>query len=511
MSAPATLTFFARHESRLAWRDWLAMMTAGGRWRTRTAAVAGVAFIAAMHLMALAMVGRFAWMGLDVGKRPLMVITGIVLMSFLLLVSQAMESATRAFYARGDLDLILSSPAAARRVFVVRIATLALSLVAMAMLLAAPFINVLAGRGGGHWLAAYGMVVAMGAAATALALALVIALFRSVGPKRARLSAQVVAAVIGATAVIALQTGAILSGGTISRFAFLSSNALLALAPDVDSAFWWPARAVLGDPLALAVVLAASLTLLAVSVAVFSPRFADHAMAAAGIANARTHAQQRASEFRQRSAQRTLRRKEWMLLARDPWLLSQTLMQLFYLVPPALLLWRNFADGDGGGLTLIVPVLVMAAGQLAGGLAWLAISGEDAPDLVATAPITAGEIISAKVEAVMGVVALVFAPLLAAMALMSPFHALVSAIGIAVAAASSTLIQFWFRAQAKRSHFRRRQTASRLATFAEAFSSITWAAAAALAAAGTPLAVPIVLIAVGILAGTRLLSPQNRS
>ena len=61
--------------------------------------------------------------------------------------------------------------------------------------------------------------------------------------------------------------------------------------------------------------------------------------------------------------------------------MSQTLMQLLYLVPPALLLWRSFADG-AGSLVVLVPVLVMAAGQLAGGLAWLAISGEDAPDLV---------------------------------------------------------------------------------------------------------------------------------
>ena len=54
---------------------------------------------------------------------------------------------------------------------------------------------------------------------------------------------------------------------------------------------------------------------------------------------------------------------------------------------------------------LLVPVLVMAAGQLAGGLAWLAISGEDAPDLVATAPIPASFIIRAKIEAVIGSVA----------------------------------------------------------------------------------------------------------
>ena len=40
MSHPGTLVWFARHESRLAWRDWLAMMTAGRRRRVRTVAIA---------------------------------------------------------------------------------------------------------------------------------------------------------------------------------------------------------------------------------------------------------------------------------------------------------------------------------------------------------------------------------------------------------------------------------------------------------------------------------------
>src|SRR5258708_3346062 len=81
--------------------------------------------------------------------------------------------------------------------------------------------------------------------------------------------------------------------------------------------------------------------------------------------------------------QRALGRKEFVLLRRDPWLVSQTLMQLLYLLPPALLLWRSFADSSLA-IVLITPVIVMAAGQLAGGLAWLTISGEDAVDLVAT-------------------------------------------------------------------------------------------------------------------------------
>jgi ABC-2 type transport system permease protein len=127
---------------------------------------------------------------------------------------------------------------------------------------------------------------------------------------------------------------------------------------------------------------------------------------------------------------------------------------------------------------------------------------------VATAPITARRIILAKIEAVMGTVALVFAPLIGALALASPVAALVASGGVLIAAAASTQIQLCFRVQARRSQFRRRQTSSRIATFAEAFSSIAWAATAALAAAGTWFALFPAVIAIGILGGVRLISPK---
>jgi ABC-2 type transport system permease protein len=504
VSQPGTLTWFAHHESRLAWRDWLAMMTAGRRRSLKTVAVALIVFAAFMHLLAYSMVGRFADADNTTDKVSLVVITSSLFLFWSLMASQAMESVTRAFYARSDLDLILTSPAAARKVFAVRIATMAFSIVLMAVLLASPFINVLVARGGLHWLATYGVVAALGFAAAAFSVALTIALFRTIGPSRTRLVAQIVAAVIGAAFVIGLQVGAILSYGTLSRVDILRSDAFVALAPDVGSLLYWPARAMLGDPTALAGVLMVGLMLLGAAVLMFSPRFGDHAIAAAGVSQ--TVTRHWSAGFRAASPGRALRRKEWMLLIRDPWLMSQTLMQILYLLPPALLLWRSF--GEGGALLVLVPVLVMAAGQLAGGLAWLAISGEDAPDLVATAPVAAHRIVRAKVEAVMGAVAIVFAPFAAALVLLSPFHALVSAAGILIAAASATQIQLWFRNQAKRSHFRRRQISSRMATFAEAFSSITWAATAALAAAGSLLAIFTALIALGTLFGARVISPR---
>jgi ABC-2 type transport system permease protein len=118
-----------------------------------------------------------------------------------------------------------------------------------------------------------------------------------------------------------------------------------------------------------------------------------------------------------------LRRKEWTLLLRDPWLMSQTLMQLLYLLPAAFLLWRNFYGGDGGASALLVPILIVAAGQLGGGLAWLAVSGEDAPELIASAPVPPARVLRAKTEAVLGAIAVIFGPLVVMLGVAAPFAA----------------------------------------------------------------------------------------
>jgi ABC-2 type transport system permease protein len=484
------------------------MMTAGRRERLRRVAIAIVAFVIFMHIVAYGMVGRYADAVPD--KHTLVAITATVLLSWLLMVSQAMESMTRAFYARSDLDLILASPVAANRLFAVRIATIALMMAMMAVPLAAPFIDVLAVRGGLRWLGAYGLIVAMGAAAAALAVGLTVALFRIIGAKRTRFVAQIAAAVIGAAFVIGLQVAAILSYGTISRIAVLQSDAALALAPGPGSIVWWPARAALGDGVALVGVLAVSFLLLGAVIALVSPRFGEYAVAAAGAGGSHVSYARQPAAFRKTTARRALRRKEWTLLRRDPWLVSQSLMQMLYLIPPAVLLWRSF-NGSNAAYMLLVPVLVMAAGQLSGGLAWLTISGEDAPDLVATAPVPANFIVRAKIQAVLGIIAVVFAPLVAALAFASPWHALIASGGIAIATTAATAIQLWFRTQAKRSQFRRRQVSSRVATFTEAFSSIGWAATATVAAASFWLAIVPGLIALAVFGGAWLMSPRPQA
>ena len=157
-------------------------------------------------------------------------------------------------------------------------------------------------------------------------------------------------------------------------------------------------------------------------------------------------------------------------------------MQILYLVPPALLLWINYGQ-SAGAYVVVVPVLVMAAGQLAGGLAWLAISGEDAHDLVVTAPVIAARrAASPRSRPSRTVVLVVLAPIIVLMLFASLELAATTAVFAALSSGSATAIQLWFRVPMRRAMFRRRQVASRVATISEALSSIFWAGTAVLVA-----------------------------
>jgi ABC-2 type transport system permease protein len=509
---PGGVAWFARHEMRLAWRDWVWLLSGGHRrhWGWGTAGLAVVVVL--MHGLAFGVLPHSVDWTAPPDRHTLVVIAGTLLLYGSLMLSQAMESVTRAFYARGDLDLILSSPAPPSRLFAVRIGAMAASVMGMSLVLAAPAIDVLAWRGGVHWLAAYGVMAALAMAAVAVSAVATVLLFAAIGPKRTRLVAQVLAAIVGAGFVICVQFLAILSVGTMSRFDLLRSNVVMDHAPTPGSVVWLPANAAAGNWPDLAVVAVIAVLLLGGAVRFSAPRFGALAQATATVSEGRSRrsaaASRRPSGFRATSPAQALRRKEWVLLLRDPWLISQSLMQLLYLLPPFFMLWQSFY-GEHHGARLLVPVLIMAAGQLAGGLTWLAVSGEDAPDLVGSAPVTTARIWRAKAEAVAGALGLVFGPAIVALAVVELRLGVVALCGIVTAAASASLIQFWFRAQVKRSLFRRRHVSSRVATFAEAFSSIIWSGTGAIALANPWLALFPGGAALVVLAGAWTISPRR--
>ena len=469
--APATMPWFAAHEWRLMWRDGIAMMTGGHPTRRIVLAIIVVLAALLLHVMANAILAPWIANGIVADKPTLVLVSGTVFLFWTVMLSQSLESVTRVYYARSDLDLILSSPASSRQLFAVRTGITALTTLLLACLLASPVVNVLVLHDGPRWLTAYLALAALSALATAISVLITLGLFRIAGPRRTRFIAQIIAAVVGAGFVIGIQAVAILHFGNMSRFALFAEPEFIGWMPGTASLAWAPAKAAFGDWTALATVAIIGFGTLAATIAV----------AAAGIGAQRQVRHRGTVRFRPRSQKQQLRVKEWKLLARDPWLLSQTLMQILYLVPPALYLWISYGQ-TAGTYVVVIPVLVMAIGQLSGGLSWLAISGEDAHDLVVTAPVPPSAVLQAKIEAVAAIIIVVLAPVIVLMLLASAWLAAVTAVFALVSSASATAIQLWFRVPMRRAMFRRRQVASRVSTIAEALSSILWAGTAVLVA-----------------------------
>ena len=504
----ASLSWFARHELNLFWRDWSALVVRGKAHRKAIAALALIGFFAGMHVVAWLTVSEIDLAQLD-PKAVYIFISGCGLVSLSLMTSQSLESVTRAFYARADLDLILTSPAPSSRIFTIRICAVALTSVAMSAILLVPFFNVMAWREGPAWLLGYFGLLSMSAIATSVSLLIAVLLFRLFGPAKTRFISQILAALIGAGFAISMQIVAIVYFGNLSRLSVLTEPAVLKLLPDPASPVWIPARAFLGNVSAALAFTAFGAVLLAGCIRLFSPQFATLALSTAGIREKTGRNRKTPTKFRPLTLRQTLRNKELTLLARDPWLLSQTLMQMLYLLVPAVLLWRNFGS-ETGAMVVVAPVIVMASGQLAGGLAWLTLCGEDAPDLVQTAPVAPLFGLYAKIEAVLVAVGIFLAPILAALMLIDPYAALVTAACLALSAGAATAMQVWFRAQAKRSHFRHRHASSKIATFAEAFSSISWAGCAALLTVGSWLAAFPAILALIVLGVVWTIRPKDK-
>jgi ABC-2 type transport system permease protein len=507
--APATLPWFAVHEFRLAWRDWLAMMTAGRRVRGVVLFSVLALFYLGLHLLANALMAPWMAAGIVPDKSTLVTVTSTGFLFWTVMLSQALESITRAYYSRSDLDLILSSPASSASVFAVRTSATAFATVLLACLLASPIINTLVAHDGPKWFAAYGVLAGLGALAAAISVMVTIGLFRTIGPARTRLAAQIIAGIVGAGFVIGIQAAAILSFGNMNRYAVLQSPEFVAAAPDLDNWLWLPARAAMGDIPGMLLVVTLGLGALALVIRFTSAGFAQHAIAAAGVSATRVQQTASIRPFRKASQRHALRVKEWKLLRRDPWLLSQTLMQILYLFPPALFLWVSYGQ-SAGTYVVVIPVIVMAAGQLAGGLSWLAISGEDAHDLVVTAPISPRAVLIAKIEAVTMSVAVIFVPVLLCLAIASLELTWSTALFVAISAGSATAIQLWFRVPMRRAMFRRRQVASRVATISEALSSIMWAGTAVLFAGNLWIAALPAILAIVVLAVAYALSPKGK-
>lgn len=199
----------------------------------------------------------------------------------------------------------------------------------------------------------------------------------------------------------------------------------------------------------------------------------------------------------------TLINKEWRLLRRDPLLLSQILLQLFYLVPLFLVFGTRLGEGEMNRIAVagFSSAFVLLSTSLAASLAWLTVSAEDAPDLIASAPVSRDRIESAKALAA-GIPAaiLLVPPVLGAAVIVAPMAGVWLLVGGGAAIVSTCFIAIWHQTPGNRKEFRRRTRGSLLLNMGRSFVALGWIGATGLAVSGWPLAALIpALISSGFL------------
>lgn len=500
-----SVPFLLTHELRLAWRA-VFPRRAGGR--TRRFAIPPIVLLPLILAVAAALlgipVGR-ALANVDIVLNPLVVLIAdaAVALVFTLMLSQTLVSAVQVFYERGDLDLLLSSPVSPTRVLTVRTLAMAVSPALVVWALLTPIVLPVAVLGHPELLATYLMAAALAVLASSVGIALALALFTAIGPRRTRAVAQVLAAVIGALFVIVANIPSLVGNRDAEdAWARLAREAATGEI-EIADIFYWPARALAGDPLPLFLFCIAAGAVFAVVATLVGRRFADNAAAAQGSAMAARRRPGRREVRFGGGAFRAVLSKEMRLLRRDPGLISQLLLRIFYLVPLTFAIIQGSDSATGFSLATAAGAVALLAGQLAGSIAWITISAEDSPQLLAASPMPIRFFWRAKLAATLLPPGLLVLPAVIGIALFSPPAGLVAAVGAAGSGASAALVNLWLQKPARRREFRRQWHTNFAASILELLMSLSWAAAAGLAVYGSLWALAPAGLALVVLALSR--------
>ncbi len=460
-----------RHEMRL-WNRGLSRFKQTHKSKSWPLALVVTVVFVVLHLLALPFALGFSNEPIFLDAKTLASLTAVACLLFAWMVSQALNSVTQALYSRGDVELLLTAPVSMRHVLTVRALAIAVPVIFSWGFIILPLANWMALFDSPHWLLTYPVMAALGLLATATGLVFTMALFALIGPRRTRVLGQILSVLIGASAFIALQARAVLPDSWVDSVGTWLAN----LSASGKFAFTeLPARAVFGNWNSALILTGFGVLGFAAAVWLFGGTYAAKAAAIAGAtekAMPQTRMQRQARCFRT-GANMSLMLKEWRLLRRDPWLISQVLLQLIYIIPMGFAFWKS-SELPGAPSAGLAPMLAMLTGQLAGGLVWITISGEDAPDLVASAPVAARQILRAKILAATIPVTLIMLLPLIFLARQSLYLGGLTASACTVAALSATLACLWTQKPRPRKTFGYRQKGSVLANLAETALNFCW-------------------------------------
>jgi ABC-2 type transport system permease protein len=457
-AASVRLPWLVRHELRLALRD--------GRG---SAAVRTVLIILVLLVPAVAG-GLLAW-GVRTAPDMPQVAFGYVSAAFaalvLLLLSGAGVYVLRRFHDRSDLDLLLSAPVPPSRVFAAKAVAVHASVALPMLVFVGPFLVASALLGHPGWLGGILVIIVAAVIASSLAFMGASALFRLVGPRRGRTIIQVASGAFAALVAVAGQSANFAPG----FFYAVTGTFAAPPRPPLD----WPARAVFGEPLPLLAMLLLALGFSALAARVAVRDLGQPQQFAPPAARERAPLRFRSGLYR------ILVAKELRLLGRDPELVSVIALQLAYMVPAFGLIFAGGVVSPGR----LAAASVLFAGLLTSSLAWLTICGEDAPELIATAPVSADLLLRAKLAAACLPALVLVLPAVLAIAALDPWAALLAALLCPVAAFAAGIQQHWAGQPRPRRSFRFRQKGSMVLAISEYAMAGCWATAVSLAIRGS--------------------------
>ncbi len=479
---PGSIRWFLAHDLRVTWRTWFQRK----RRKRRISIPAPLIAITVVLAVTLALGVPLA---IAIGETAIVatpivavLIGGAFFVIFTLMMSQTFVTAVDVFYERGDLDLLLSSPISPTRILVARAAAMAVNPALLFGGMITPVVLPLAILGHPHILAAYVVIVALALSATAVDLAIAIGLFSAIGPRGTRTAAQILAAIVGAALVIVAIFLRSFEGAEDNVFSAAWLNDL-AQNDNLPALVSVPAEAVLGSPGPLAIIVVFALSAFAAVGLWVGRRFSRDAAAANRADTARRRTGRGDARFGASSLRATIS-KELRLLLRDPGLISQVVLRVVYVIPVAAVVLMDRDDTATIMPFLVAGAATLLAGQLAGSIAWITLSAEDAPEFLATSPVPIRAFWRAKLAVATGVPALLIAPVLVVLALTEPRAAMIGLVGSAASAGSAALINLWLQKPSRRTEYRRAMQSNFGATVLELATSVSFAATAGLATAG---------------------------
>lgn len=447
LTTPGSFAWLALHEIRLA-------------WRARPSRTATTVFGVVLLVGALAVGCTIGWALRDepipVIPQALVIVflASLVMLSFM--TAQAMIGSQRTLYENGDLQLLFSAPIPERSVLLAKLLGIAGTIALTYAVLLLPIVVPVAILGHPALLGVVALLVALALTAASLGLAATLALAMLIGPRAARTVGQIMAALLGGAFFLASQLLP-RGGGGAGRGSGMESlyEQMRAAGFGTSGISGLPGHAAFGDPLAILILLGTGLLLFVAAGATLQRLFLS-GYQEGGARTSRAKPTGRASgRLFHAGLVRSVFAKEWRLLARDPALAFQIVLRLIYMAP---LLFVAFGRGHGVPIPAAMAFgSVLIASQLVGSFAWLTVSAEDSPDLLAVAPIARAEANLAKLLAAFAMAAPFALLLPIAIALQTPLGALATLVMTVLGGGAAGFVELLLGKPGQRASFARRR------------------------------------------------------